>query len=252
MLFFKQFSGVLLYLFSVLSLLFIAVMIKIISLSIADQLIYNLYIVGDILRGLEIVETVNILVFAILGMGFGLISIYLPKRWGIKIGALFLIILFPLIFTITNLVRYHTWIQHIVANQGISYVRAENFSNNFLKNKIGTEGFIGFYLYTASFPALPTKESQIQEIEELQKSVKNKILQIILHGNKIQLSTATGILAIGSWGIRVFYFLLSLLATVVHFWEGLKEAGRIPIIKEEKVPQKVPQKIPKKKLAISD
>lgn len=226
---FKFISGVCLYFFSSLALIFITIFIKILALKIADNFIYNIYILGDFLQGIDIVEAVNIIVFAILGIGFGLISCFIPKNLGEKTGAICLIILFPIIFSTTNFIRYHNWLVEVADVQNISYQKAKIFTNSFLADKVGSEGFLGFYVYTAQFPSLPKNTGQIKELNDLEKTVRSRLLEVILKATNIQPQLAVGILAIGNWGLRLFYLLISLFITITHFWKGLKEAGRIPI-----------------------
>lgn len=226
----KFIIGVSLYFFSSLALIFITIFIKIFALKIADNFIYNIYVFGDFLQGIDIVEAVNIIVFAILGMGFGLISCFIPQNLGKKIGAICLIILFPIIFSTTNLIRYHNWLVEVADVQNISYQQAQTFTNKFLTDKVGSKGFLGFYVYTAQSPSLPKKNSDIKELNDLEKTVRSRILELLLKSTKIQPELASGILAIGNWGLRLFYLLLSIIVTITHFWKGLKEAGRIPIL----------------------
>ena len=59
------------FVFSALVLTVVAIAIKVLVLKLAHRFVYPIFIFGDLLRGLEIIDLLNILVFAILGMGLG-------------------------------------------------------------------------------------------------------------------------------------------------------------------------------------
>lgn len=199
--------------------------IKILSSLIAEQLLYKIIIIGDVFSTLEIVEFVNVLVFAILGMGFGLASAFLPKISRYKTSALLLIILVPLIFSASAMVKYNFWIEDVAAHEKISYSQAETLTNSFLNKRVGINGFLGFYVYSAQFPVLPTNQAEIEGSEKLEKQVKTNFMTI----NKlirIKPEIITGFLATSKWLIRIFYFSIAAFTTVNHFKTGCQELVR--------------------------
>lgn len=196
--------------------------IKVLSSLIAEQLLYKIIIIGDVFSTLEVVEFVNVLVFAILGMGFGLASAYLPKISRQKTSAILLIILVPLIFSTSAMVKYNFWIEDVADRERISYSQAESLTNSFLSRRVGVNGFLGFYVYTAQFPVLPINGAEIEQVEKLEKQVKANFMSI----NKIigiKPEIITGFLATSKWLIRIFYFSIATFTTISHFKTGCQE-----------------------------
>ena len=96
------------FVFSALVLTVVAIAIKVLVLKLAHRFVYPIFIFGDLLRGLEIIDLLNILVFAILGVGA--LSIYLieiqPSKvilnvaclWALFISLLIVLFLYKSIF----------------------------------------------------------------------------------------------------------------------------------------------------------
>jgi hypothetical protein len=81
-------SPTVIYLFIAIFLILVTASIKVGASLIAEQFLYKIIIIGDVFSTLEVVEFVNVLVFAILGMGFGLATAFLPKISRHKTSAL--------------------------------------------------------------------------------------------------------------------------------------------------------------------
>ena len=213
------------YVFIAVFLLLTTVGIKIGASLIAEQSLYKIIIIGDVFSTLEVVEFVNVVVFAILGMGFGLATAFLPKIYRQKTSALLLITLFPLIFSTSAMVRYNLWIENFAAQENTSYSQAESLTDSFLTARVGVNGFLGFYIYTAKFPVLPTNQAEIKKAENLEQKVKANFMSI----NKIipiNPDIITGFVAGSRWLIRIFYFSLAALTTINHFKAGCQELVR--------------------------
>ena len=191
---------------------------KIISVKLADNFLYSLIIFGDFLRGIEIVEIFNIIAFAVVGMGFGLATIFLPKYLGRYVSTILLIILVPIIFITTPMVRYDIWVEQVAKNDKLSFNEAELLTNSFLNQRVGTDGVYGFYLYTAQFPILPDKKVQINNLDRLEKSVNSKFVQLI----GVPPGVIYWSMSLCFWMIRIFYFVIAVVTTIFHFREGLR------------------------------
>ncbi|MDY7002682.1 MAG: hypothetical protein SWX82_01555 [Cyanobacteriota bacterium] len=191
---------------------------KIISVKLADRFLYSLILFGDFLRGIEIVELFNIVAFAVVGMGFGLASIFLPKYLGRYVSAILLIILVPIIFLTTQMVRYDIWVEQVANNENLSLDGAELLANSFLNQRVGNDGIYGFYLYTAQFPILPDKKVQMNNLDRLEKSVNSKFVSLI----GVPPGVISWAMSLCFWVIRIFYFLVAVVTTVAHFREGLR------------------------------
>jgi hypothetical protein len=211
----------------------LAVSIKMVSNAIAQDFFYKIIIIGDVFETLELVEFVNILVFAILGMGFGLATVLLPQNVRLQTSAVLLTILLPLVFSTNAIIQYNSWIEDVAVQEKISYDQAEQLTNSFLGDRVELNGFLGFYLYTAQVPILPLNQAEMKGAIELEKKVKSTFLsfnRIV----KIKPEIVTGFLASSRWMIRFFYFSLAIATTVNHFQAGCQE-----LVKRSK-PKKTP------------
>ncbi len=216
------FIGGLAYIISTAIIVGIAIAAKVVAVEIGDRLLYSIIIFGDLLRGIEIVELFNIVVFALVGMGFGLAAGFLPSNIGRKLSAAFLIVVVPIIFMTTQLVRYDIWLNEVANNENIPLEGAAKIANDFLRNRVGEDGIIGFYVYTGQFPILPTKKTQMKELDSLEKNANSKFVQVTGFPPGIISFT----MSLCFWTIRGFYFLVAIVTTIGHFREGAKIAKR--------------------------
>ncbi len=200
----------------------IAATLKVIALVLAHQFLYPIFIFGDLLRGLELIDLLNLLVFAVIGMGFGLATALLPTPNGRKISAGFLVVLVPLVLAIPQVVKYDLWINDIMIDDVVSKNQAQQVANSFLERRVNHDGVFGFYLYTGQFPMIPTRMSQMEDLEKLEKQVNSKFVKF----SGIPPTIVNVLMGICFWGIRLFYFAIALITTVAHFKEGLKIVGR--------------------------
>jgi hypothetical protein len=207
---------------SAAGLVLIAMSLKLGAILLAEKYFYNIQVIGELFRGIEIIELLNILVFAIIGMGFGVATTLLPRRVGRYISSLLLIILVPIIYSTTYFYRYDNWIQEVAEKEKISYVQAEEITNSYLTTRLGRQGFLGFYIHTAEFPVLPTKRDQMKEVADRERQITYKFAYV----TGLKPENITAIFTISAWGIRVFYFFIAVLATILHFQEGLQEIQR--------------------------
>jgi len=214
--------GGLAYIISTAMIVGIAITAKVVAVEIGDRLLYSIIIFGDLLRGIEIVELFNIVVFAVVGMGFGLAAGFLPSNIGRKLSAGFLIVFVPIIFMTTQLVRYDIWLNEVANNENIPLERAATIANDFLENRVGQDGIIGFYVYTGQFPILPTKKTQMKGLDSLEKNANSKFVQV----TGIPPGIISFTMSLCFWSIRGFYFLVAAVTTIGHFREGVKIAKR--------------------------
>ena len=200
----------------------LAILFKVSAIILADKYLYNILFVGDLLRGIEIIELLNILVFAMLGMVFGIAAALLPRKIGRKVSAILLIVLVPIVFITTPISRYYLWLEKVGADSGLGLEQTEVIGNSFLLKKVGVPGFLGFYLYTGKFPVLPAKKSEMMEMERLEKSVNSRFVRL----TGIPPTVINWLMILCFWLIRIFYFLIAVFATINHFHQGLRFAKR--------------------------
>ena len=215
--------------------------LKILSIWLADKYLYSIALIGDILRSVEIIDLANIVLFAILGMAFGLASILLPKKLRLKISAILLIPIVPIIFNITSIIRYRQWIEAVEVQEKISPAEAKGLTNAFLTSQVGKKGFWGFYLYTAEYPMLPKTKIEMREMKKIDDKLKLGLIKIV--GDQFSWLVKL-MFALAGWLIKLFYFTISLIATISHFKYGMS-ASEMLHMQADKMIEKLNQ--PKRK-----
>lgn len=241
------------YILVICSLVFFTVSLKLIANFIGEELIYNILIIGEFIAILQVVEFANIIIFAVLGMGFGLASVILPKICQLKTSAVLLIILIPLIFSITPFLKYNTWLKEIADNENITYQQSQELSNKFLNSRVNLQGFLGYYSYSAQFPVLPRTKKEMVLAINLEKKVRSEITSLTKKANLSQQSISI-LLATGNWTIRFFYFSLSVFTAIAHFYIGRQTIEKLllkvrspifpPIPHRHQMPQNKPVRQP--------
>ncbi|MDY7022386.1 MAG: hypothetical protein SWJ54_13685 [Cyanobacteriota bacterium] len=200
----------------------IAVAVKVAALILAHRYLYPIFIFGDLLRGLELIDLLNLLVFAVVGMGFGVATGLLPSPVGRKISAGFLVVLVPIILAVPQYVKYDLWIKDIAIDDNISEPEAVELADSFLESRVNHDGVFGYYLYTGQFPMIPTRASQMEDLAKLEKQVNSRFVKV----TGIPPTVVTWLMGICFWGIRIFYFSIAVVTTISHFKDGLKIVGR--------------------------
>ncbi|WRH68108.1 MAG: hypothetical protein RSE13_07550 [Planktothrix sp. GU0601_MAG3] len=206
------------FVFCVIFVTLVAIAIKVLVLKLAHRFVYPIFIFGDLLRGLEIIDLLNILVFAIVGMGLGVATGLLPTRDARKISQVFLIILIPIILAVPQVVKYNLWVEDIAQDDDLSFPQAQTVADAFLQRRINQDGVFGFYLYTGQFPMVPTRQVQMQELERLEQQVNSKFVRV----SGIPPTLITIIMGVCFWGIRMFYFSVAVITAIAHYREGLR------------------------------
>ncbi|MEG4227437.1 hypothetical protein QUA35_22410 [Microcoleus sp. N9_B2] len=225
----KQAGSILLYVLGgigyvaiVATIVGVSMLIKWAALLLADKLLYTILIIGDLLRGIEIIELLNILIFAFIGMGVGVATNLLHPKYGRKISAALLIVIVPLVFMITPAIRYNSWLEKVGESDKLSPPQTATLTNSFLNRKVGLPGFIGYYVYTGQFPVIPTKQSEMKDLDSFEKKVNSRFVQF----TGIAPTIVSWSMRVCFWLIRIFYFSIAVIATIAHFREGVRIARR--------------------------
>ena len=200
----------------------VSILIKFSALVLADRVLYTILIIGDLLRGIEIIELLNILVFAFIGMGFGVATKLLPPKYARKISAALLIPIVPLVFMSTPAIRYNSWLEKVGESDNLLPAETATLTNSFLNRKVGVQGFLGYYVYTGQFPVIPTKQSAMKDLDSFEKKVNSKFVQF----TGVAPTIVSWSMRVCFWLIRIFYFCIAVIATIAHFREGVRIAGR--------------------------
>jgi hypothetical protein len=184
--------------------------------------IYEVAYVGHFLRSLEILELLNLLVFAILGMGAGIAAGILPPPLGRQLTMLVLAVAVPGLFVISPAVRQEAWVLRAADHQRIPPLSARVQIDRFLTKQVGQSGLWGFYTYSARYPELPLAPGQMQEIPAIDRQVKATLANLLRWETKAIEQLLEGC----TWGVRGFYLLLAVLTTLTHFNQGLRYGWR--------------------------
>lgn len=225
----KKVGSILLYVLGCIGYLAIAatvvgvsITIKFAALLLADKLLYTIFIIGDLLRGIEIIELLNILVFAFIGMGFGVATKLLIPQYGRQISAALLIVVVPLVFMATPVIRYNSWLEKVSESDNLLPAETATLTNSFLQRKVGLQGFLGYYVYTGQFPVIPIKQSEMKDLDRFEKKVNSRFVQL----TGVAPTIVSWSMRLCFWLIRLFYFSIAVIATIAHFREGVRIAGR--------------------------
>lgn len=226
---FKQVRSLLLYLLGGIGyvasagmIVGISVLIKFVALMLADKILYTILILGDLLRGIEIIELLNILIFAFIGMGFGLATRLLKPQYGRQVSAILLIAIVPLVFMSTPIIRYNHWLEKVEELDKLSPAETTTLTNSFLKKQVGMQGFLGYYFYTGQFPVIPANQSEMKDLDRFEKKVNSRFVQL----TGLAPTIVSWSMLICFWLIRIFYFSIAVIATIVHFRQGIAIARR--------------------------
>ena len=221
-----------LYIASTVGIVAIALYTKFVSELIGNEIVYKIPLLGDLLLSIEIIELLNILVFAILGIGFGVASIFLPRAFANRVSFTGLLILVPLIYSTSIFFKYHTWVQDFSINENISYEQAEKMTNTFLRDRTKKEDLLGFYLYTANFPIIPAKEKEMVEADDLIQNSQQRLYYMFSFANGVltkEYFTKSRIDLLFQWRgwlLRLFYFVVSMFTAIANFKTGLNTVRR--------------------------
>lgn len=184
---------------------------------LAETFVYNLPLFGGLLKSLELMEVTNVIVFAILGVSLGAFTLWLPRRCGLWVKLIPLVIAVPLVFMSGYAVRYHLWMQQVAVESELLPTQAQQVTNTLLKRATGNEGVIGFFRYTVQVPILPTDLRALQNIDEDDKWFRSELTRF----SGLEPGLFTMIFKITGWSIRLFYVLLAVITACLYFAKGL-------------------------------
>ncbi|NEQ32341.1 MAG: hypothetical protein F6K04_15290 [Leptolyngbya sp. SIO4C5] len=238
----SQIKNIALFLLCLLALPLLLAGVKVAIAWAAERYIYSVPWIGGLLKSLEIVELSNIVVFALLGLGLGAATIFLPKLRGVapKVGIMLLVfILAAGVFSASYVTRQHLWIQRIADRSDISLAAAENLTNDLLMTQVGDRGFWGFYRYTTQVPVLPTDADDLKNLAAEEKWVRSELTRF----SGVEPGVFSRVFRLAGWGIRIFYMLLAAVTVLIYFLKGTHWAEtQTPKPAPPPAPKKVPQR----------
>jgi hypothetical protein len=200
----------------------IAVLVRLCLVLLAESTVYRAPFVGDVLRNLEVAEFLNLLSFAVLGMGMGLVAAIARSPWGWRLAGAVTIALVPLLFALSPLVRHHLWIEAIAADRAMAPAQVQGVANGFLRDRVGNGGLWGFYRYTAQSAIVPVTAAEMQTAASLDQQVNTLLAGLVRQeGDRV-----ARWMEWGSWGLRLFYFLVAAASALSHFRRGMRLGWR--------------------------
>lgn len=198
----------------------LALMAKAAIVILAARLLYPLPFLGGMARSLEIIELLNILVFAIVGMGLGLLTRLLPAQASDRVGYGLLILFLPLLFLSGSLFHYQLWINSIGNANELTYGAARALADRWLEQSINGSGFWGYYRFTAQYTTLPLEPEQleaaalgVQRVGSLLGSITGQSSQSVVD-----------LLSLNTWFLRLFYLGIACFSGLTHFQDGRAHA----------------------------
>jgi hypothetical protein len=183
----------------------------------AETFVYNLPLLGGLLKSLELMEVTNVIVFAILGVSLGAFTVWLPRRCGLWIKLIPFVIAVPLVFMTGYAVRYHLWVNQVAVESELLPTQAQQVTDTLLRQATGTEGVMGFFRYTVQVPILPTDLRALQNIDEDDKWFRSELTRF----SGLEPGLFTMVFRITGWSIRGFYVLLAVITASLYFAKGL-------------------------------
>lgn len=219
----RTFGGFVLFSAIVALSVALAALVKVFTTLLAENAIYSIQFLGDLMRGIEIAEVFNLLVFAILGLGMGLATAFVPRQFGIRLNAVLIIILLPLLLSVGPFVRYDNWINEFATNEAIPLEESKTYTDNYLLRRIDRSGLLGFYLHTAKYPGLPVYIAQLDEADPLESQAVAQVERSV----GVTSEDLSWWFTVCMWGIRSFYYLVSAVTVIGHFGQGIGLGDRI-------------------------
>jgi hypothetical protein len=191
--------------------------IKLLIAWAAEIYLHPIPILGGWLKSLEIVELVNIIIFALLGLGLGGATLYLPAKTPMVFKALVLVVAIPLIFFSSYWLRQIFWLNQLAieANQPIEQVAA--LANQAMLRESGSEGFWGYFKVTTKMPILPANVAELERMAEDQQWFRSELTRF----SGIEPGVFSMIFDGAGWGIRIFHMALATLTGIIYFLKGV-------------------------------
>jgi len=184
----------------------------------AHTYLYSVPWLGGFLRSIELLEISNLLVFAILGVGVGAATVWLPRRWPSRLKLAFLLLLSPFVFSSSYMMQQNLWIKEVAAKGNISYREARDTTNAYLQKEVGSSGFFGFYPFSTQLAELPTR---LESLRSEQSVNPNELLsQELSSYDDPRADLAAYIFERIGWLMRFMYMTIAALTGLIYYYKG--------------------------------
>lgn len=190
---------------------------------LAEVYLHPIPILGGWLRSLEIIELLNIVIFAMLGFGLGGASRFLPADTSLWAKSLVLVVAIPLVFFSGYWLRQVLWLHGLAQSSDFSYSQVAALADQAIVQQGGQEGFWGYYTITTRLPILPTTVEELQRMAQDQQWFRSEMTRF----SGIQPGVFTLIFASAGWGIRIFHMVVAVLTGLIYHFKGLAWADTV-------------------------
>lgn len=221
------------YVFTVVAVIAALIGVKLLIAWLAEMYLHPIPILGGWLKSLEIVELINILIFAMLGFSLGGASRFLPAKTPGWQKSIALILAIPLVFFSSYWLRQTLWLDGLAATAEFSRQEVVDLANRALRQESGSEGFWGYYKTTTRMPILPASVEELQRMADNQKWFRSEMTRF----SGIEPGIFSLVFDGAGWGIRLFHMVLALLTAIIYHVKGLvwADAARLRRLVKDKV-----------------
>ena len=206
----------------------------------AHTYLYSVPWLGGFLRSIELLELSNLFVFAVLGVGVGAATVWLPRRWNHRIKLAFLLALGPFVFSASYMMQQSLWVKDVAEQGNISYREAQSVTNTYLKREVGKGGFFGFFPFSTQLAELPTR---LESLTAEQSVNPNELLsQELSSYDDPRADMAAYVFERVGWLIRFMYMTIAALTGLIYYFKGHSwAANRTPAKAAAATPGSTPQ-----------
>ncbi|MGP1383995.1 MAG: hypothetical protein ACTS2F_10580 [Thainema sp.] len=204
----------------------ISILLKILLTFLGEVYVYSIPILGGLLQSIEVVEICNFLIFAILGFGVGVATVFLPNRLRQRWGAIALVILIPIVISAGYMTRHHYWVRQVASEGQISVAEARSTTNDLLQAEMDQGGALGYFLYTIKVPLLPTDARSIQDLASSEQRLNREVVEI----SGMESKTVSLLFDLVGWCVRGFYLFIALMTACIYFYKGI---GRVHSVRQQ-------------------
>lgn len=209
--------GALRYLLIVVAVIAAMIGLKILIAWAAEIFLHPIPILGGWLKSLEIVELVNIVIFALLGFGLGGATVHLSSKTPLILKFLVLVLAIPLVFFSSYWLRQTLWLNHLALQSNQSVEQIATLADRAMIREVGREGFWGYFGITTKMPILPASVEELERMAEDQKWFRSELTRF----SGIEPGVFSMIFDGAGWGIRIFHMTLAALTGIIYFFKGL-------------------------------
>ncbi len=210
--------------------------LKAIAAWLAESFLYSVPWIGGFLKSIELIEIVNLVIFAILGAGIGAATFLLPARWNHQAKMALLIAVSPFVFSASYMMQQNLWIREVAARANISYDEARDLTNAFLVRQGDSGGFFGYYPFSTQFTDLPTRREELESQALINPS--QALVKELDSYNDPRADAVAFVFERVGWLMRLMYMTLAALMALIYYFKGHDWAEHQRQVSETSLPKR--------------